>query len=647
MDDMKEEDILIEARERFKFCVDGEAENRNLALQDLEFIEGEQWPTQVYNDRTKEGRPCLVINKLPAYVRQVVNDIRQVRPSVKCRPVDDISDPESAEILQGMIRAIEQDSSAESAYDWAAEYAVKCGIGFWRIRTDYADDDSFEQVIKIERIRNPFSVYVDPAAEAQDASDARFMFIVEKMSKDAFKKKYPDVDMTSWNDSSEGDDGWWFGEDYVRIAEYWSVEVKKKTITLLRDKDTGQTSIVDGRVELTPEDPWEEIATREAEDREVKQRILTGAVVLDESEWPGKNIPIIRVYGREVDIEGRTYYKGMVRDLKDPQRMYNYFRSAETERYALYSKAPWIGPEGAFEDPRWRTANKKNHAFLEYKGTISPQRDPPPDVSPASVHQIQIAAEEMKAVSGIYDAGIGARSNEVSGIAIDSRRGESDVSNFDFVDNLARAMTYSGKILVDLIPKIYSGQRMVRILKPDGSDEQVQINAPFLNQKMQQKNYNIENGRYDIAVDIGPSYATKREEAVNSMLEVLKAFPQAASVMGDLLAKNMDWPEADEISKRLKLLLPPEILQDENPAIKQALMMKDQEIAQLNQQMQMLISEAQRMGVELQNRDQKSQLDQADLMRKIKKDLMDHIEGMTKLEIDANKDLGPSGVYLP
>lgn len=630
--------VLELAKTRFQHCVDAESKNRLEALQDLEFLEGEQWPDSVKKEREIEGRPCLVVNKVPLYVRQVVNDIRQIRPSIKVRPVDSVADPKTAEIINGMIRAIEADSSAESAYDWAAEYAVKCGIGYWRIVTDYEDDESFDQCIKIERIRNPFSVYFDPAAMNQDGSDARFAFIVERMAKAEFEAKYPDANATYSLDISTGDGDWWWGEDFVRVAEYWAVETEKVTISLVMDPMTGEQIKIE-------DDVPEALNKRVIERRKVVQRIITGAEVLEENEWAGKYIPIIRVLGREVDIEGELKLKGMVRDLKDPQRMYNYYRSADVERTALYSKAPWIGPKGAFTNPKWRTANKKNHAYLEYDGNIPPQRDPPPDISPAMVHQIQLASEELKGITGIYDAGIGARSNEVSGVAIDSRRGESDISNFDFVDNLARAMTYAGKVLVDLIPKIYSGPRMIRILKPDGSDEQVQLNAPYVDPRtMKPVNYNVEAGKYDVVVDIGPSFATQREEAAESMLEVLRIFPQAAQVTGDLLAQNFDWPNADEISKRLKLLLPPEILADENPAVKQALMQKDQQIQMLSQQMQMLQTEAQRMAVELQNKAVDAKVKEGELRRKIAKDLMDHTVDMTDLELQASRDLNPYGV---
>lgn len=635
----KEDDIIALAKKRFESCQDAESDNRDHALDDIEFVEGEQWPEDVKTDRERDQRPCLTINKVPLFVRQIVNDIRQIRPSIKVRPVDSESDPETAEIINGMIRAIEQDSAAESAYDWAAEYAVKGGFGFWRIITDYEADDSFEQCIKIERIRNPFAVYIDPAAQAQDASDMRYAFVVERLEREVFESKYPDA-QGQWDWGDEYDD-WWFGEDFVRVAEYWEVETEEVTLSLIFNPQTGMEEMVEADIK-------DAIASRKVEKRTVRQRIITGSEILEETEWPGKYVPIVRVLGREVDIQGEVRLKGMVRDMKDAQRQYNYMRSASVERIALTPKAPWVGPEGTFVNPKWRTANKKNHAYLDYKvvpGQPPPWRDKPPEVSSGLVAEIQTSSEELKAVAGIFNPGLGDRSNEVSGVAIDSRRGESDLSNYDFVDNLARSMTYSGKILVDLIPKIYGVARMIRIIKPDGSDESVKINEAYVDEKtMKRREYNLSAGRYDVSVDIGPSYSTQRKEAVDSMLDVLKAFPQAAQVMGDLLAKNFDWPDADEISKRLKLLLPVEIIKGENPAFQQAIMQKDQQIQQLTQQMQVLMTEAQRMSVELQNKMVDARVKEGDLRRKIAKDIMDHQVDMTDLELQANRDLSPQGM---
>lgn len=643
--DKSDDDIIATAKARFAQAVDAESENRKDAVEDLRFSEGDQWPERIKNERDKDRRPCLVINKVPSFTRQVVNDIRQIRPSIKVRGVDSQSDPETAEVINGMIRAIEQDSSAESAYDWAMEYAVRSGCGYWRIKTEYETAMTFDQVIKIERITNPFSVYLDPAADNQDGSDAMWGFVIDDMPKTEFESKYPDAE-GEWNEQGEGDESDWFTKETVRVAEYWKIDEEPFTLRMYKHVQTGQVLLSDDNDEVPQE--FVLAAERESTRRKVVQCIMTGAEILETNEFPGDYIPIVRVLGREINIEGEQKIKGMVRDIKDPQRQYNYFRSASTERVALYAKAPYVGPKGSFKSPKWRSANTKNYAFLEYDvvpGAPPPGREPPPDISTGFANEVMVAGEELKSVTGIYDPGLGARSNEVSGVAIDGRKAESDVSNFDFVDNLARAMTYSGKILVGLIPKIYTGPRALRILRPGNKEETVQVNQPYVDPETQkEQNFQLDAGRYDVVVDIGPSYATQRKEASASMTEFMKVYPNAAPLIGDLMAENFDWPQADEIAKRLKLTLPPGIMANENPAIMQAMQQKDGEIQQMQQQIQFISAEYEKLAQQMQNKTDENEIKQADLMRKVKADMMKHIEGMTSLELQAGRDLNDAGV---
>lgn len=193
---------------------------------------------------------------------------------------------------------------------------------------------------------------------------------------------------------------------------------------------------------------------------------------------------------------------------------------------------------------------------------------------------------------GLYDASLGARSNETSGRAIMARQREGDVSTFHFIDNLSRAIRHGGRILIDLIPKVYSGERIVRVLGYDGTPQNVRLGAgqgdtasgateagagqdqatpidPATGQAMPVPPnmrfdgvYDLAVGKYDLVVEAGPSFSTRRQEAAEQMTEFVRAFPQAAPVLGDLMAKNMDWPGADEIAARLKRLLPPQALED-------------------------------------------------------------------------------------
>lgn len=637
----KTDDIIELALERYARCIDAEQRNRELAIEDLRFANGEQWPEHIKKERDSEQRPCLTINRTQRYIKQVVNDIRQVRPAIKTRPVDSVADPETAEVMNGMIKAIEQSCNAEIAYDWATESAVTMGWGYFRITCDYTDPESFEKDIIIKRVANPFAVYLDPDRDEPDGSDAKYGFVVDTMPRDSFEEQYPEAS-SEWSKEGElgtGKEGW-FTEDTVRVAEYWCLEEKAEKLSQLPDG-----SLFWGEIEGA-------IAVRDSVKTTLVQRIITGQEVLEENSYPWKYIPIIPVIGEEANIEGETLYKGLVRDLKDPARLYNYSRSAAAERTALSPKAPWTGPKGAFKNPKWRTANSRNHPYLEWDteavqkaGGHIPKRTDPPQLDMGLIQEIQHASQEFKDVSGIYDAGLGDRSNEVSGTAINARKVQSDIANFHFVDNLARAMRHAGRVILNMIPTIYSEERIVRILKPNGDEETVKVNGQYIDPKTQKaKHFDLKAGRYDIAVDIGPSYATQRQEAVESMLEVLKAFPQAATVMGDLLAKNMDWPEADEFAKRLKLLLPASIAAEENPEIRRIQQNYEQTIQQGKQYIGMLENTIQDLSDKLSDKDKEISIKLGDLKRKIAKDRDDAAIALTELELEYNHNVPGAAV---
>lgn len=561
-----DEEILRLARERFLLAQEAEADIRKEALDDLEFRAGRQWPDDIKMQRVIDNRPCLVINRIPQFIRQITNDQRKNRPSIKVSPIDDKADVETAKILQGMIRHIEYNSSAELAYDTAFEGAVTKSFGFFRIITDYIDPMSFDQEILIKRIRNSFSVYMDVNSKEPDCSDANWGFIFEDIPNDEYKADYGDSKLASSNEwRSIGDQTpGWVQESTVRVAEYFYKEYKTITLALLSNGFTAD------KAKLTPEVLKEVqiVRERKAKIPVVKWCKINGHEILEKTDWLGKWIPIIPVVGDELDINGKRVLEGIVRHAKDPQRMYNYWASTETETIALAPKAPWIVAEGQVPpeyQAQWANANSKNHAYLPYKTTsVNGQLAPPPqrNVFEPPVQAISqargLAADDMKATTGIYDASLGNQSNEQSGIAITRRNQQSETSNFHFIDNLSRALRHAGRILVDLIPKVYDTQRSVRILGENGDEEVVAINQMF-DKDGKNKIHNLQAGLYDVTVETGPSYSTKRQEAVASMIDLTKVYPQVAQVAGDLMVRNMDWSGAQEIADRLKKTLPPGI----------------------------------------------------------------------------------------
>lgn len=580
---MSDKDILDDAIEAFDLIAERESDNRIDALDDLRFARlAEQWPERVRKDRETEGRPCLTINRLPSFIRQVVNDARQNSPSIIVHPVDSNADKETAEIINGLIRNIEVTSDAEVAYDTALEYAVTCSFGYFRINLAYSDDDSFDQDIRIRRIANPFSVYGDPDSTSHDSSDWNSSFIIDTLAKSAFEKKYKGAQAVDWkSDSYLGLKAPWLDGDNVMVAERWVREQSTREIAALSNDE-----VVDLAVYKANKDRFDALGlsivgqTRKVPTHKVCQYIMTGAEVLEKNDWVGKYIPIVPVYGEDVNVEGRRYLRSMVRDAKDPQQMFNYWRTAATELVALAPKAPWIGKKGAFKSDatKWATANTQSHSHIEYDGPDAPQRQPFAGVPAGALQEALNASDDMKAIMGMFDASLGAKSNETSGRAIMARQREGDVSSFHFIDNLSRAIRHAGRIIIDLIPHVYSTERMIRVMGVDGQPQSVPVNQPVLVQPGQPgqpapppqpipqgvdpntldqsmvRVFDLTAGKYDLTVETGPSYTTQREETANQMMELLRAFPQAAPVIGDLLAENLDWPGADKIAERLKAL---------------------------------------------------------------------------------------------
>ncbi|MFZ2403696.1 MAG: portal protein [Methylobacter sp.] len=600
------DDILKEALEAFKAASEAEADNRAAALDDIRFSRlAEQWPEDVKSQRETEGRPCLTINKLPAFIRQVINDSRQNSPSIKVHPADSIADPDTAEIINGLIRNIEVTSDADVAYDTGLDCAVTSGFGFWRVNVDYAFDDSFDKDIVIHAVPNQFSIYGDPYSTKSDSSDWNTAFVLDTLTQEQFKRKYKGADPKStWQVEYNELPAPWGGEDSITIAEYWTRSEVKKIIVRLSDDTVMDAEQYKKNQEMFQMLGLEVIGDRETRGYKVKQRIMTGAEVLETNDWAGRYIPIISVYGEEVNVEGRRHLRSLVRDAKDPQRMFNYWRSASTELVALAPKTPFIGPKGAFttDSEKWASANTKSHAYIEFDGPIPPQRQPFAGVPAGALQEALNASDDIKSIIGIYDAAMGARSNETSGKAIMARQRESDVSTFHFIDNLNRAIRHTGRVLIDLIPHVYSGERVVRILGGEDrkTPENVRINAPVKLPDGTEKIYDLTAGKYDLTVDSGPSFTTRREEAASQMIEFVRAFPQAAPFVGDLLAKNLDWPGADEFRKRLEAMLPPELKGDGE---------QDPQVQVLGQQMEQMKQQGMQLIQQLQEANQKLQAD--------------------------------------
>lgn len=546
MDDVK--DVHAQALADFARCRDAEARNRNDARELIRFVNlSEQWPDDVRRARERDGRPCLTVNKVKKLVRQVCNEARQNKPSIKIKPVDYQSDNATADILSGIMRNIEYISNADAAYDTAIEHAATGGVGYLRVGIDYAYDDAFELDIKIERVADQFSVWGDPDSLAEDSNDWNVAFVTEWMDKDAFADKYGDAEQSNFDSGDyyqQLPDGWRDG-DRVMVAEYWTREPSIKTIMLLSDGNTVDADVYSQHAigflasGITP------VNQREVRAHKVMQRIVSGAEVLEENEFPGCYIPIIPVYGNDFIVDGQRYLRGLAYDSMDSQRMYNYWRTVSTEMVALAPKAPWIARQGSLIDAaRWERSGQENYAYLEYRGDMPPQRQP---FDPSPMGAVN---EAMSADGDIYEtAGMTAERPEQqmgsSGAAVWAKKASTDTNTFHFVDNLVRAIRHMGRVIVGIIPHVYNQQRIMRVIGEDGEQAQVEVNNGI---------YDLTAGKYDVVVTAGASYASRREEAAYQMSELLRTYPDAAPIVAPLLAKNLDWPEADKIMEQFEAM---------------------------------------------------------------------------------------------
>jgi hypothetical protein len=591
---------IQQAMEYLRQVNDVDSNNRAEALDDVRFSAGDQWPVDVQNSRILEARPCLTINKVDAYCRQIVNQIREQRPRIKAHGMNTQSNEKQAQIITGMCRHIELQSDADQAYLNAVDYAVRMGWGYIRVHTDYVKDDSFDQEIYIKPIENPFTVYFDPNSIMADGSDAERCLITTLIPKKTFSAMYPDAEVDQGFVSRGTGDviGDWIQKEEIRIAEYWYTERESVVLIQLSDGSSIYEDELDK--DLMAQMGVEIINKRDSVRKKVKWCKVTAMQVLEEGEWAGKYIPIIPVYGQSTIVQGKHKRFGLVRMAKDPQRMYNYWSTALTETVALAPKAKWILAEGQDEghENEWAQANIKAMPVLRYKQTDIDGRQAPPPVrqSPESPPTGAMAAMQsmnldLQAVIGIYDPNQLPQGIQ-SGKAIQGQQMQSDMTNMHYYDNLTRSIRQVGRIILDLIPKIYDTERAMRIIGDDGKPEIMTINERKMDEQGIERILNdMSIGEFDVVMDTGPGYNSKRQESVDAMMALFQAEPALVQVAGDLLVRNMDFPGADIIADRLAINNPLAQIDDMSdipPAVQMKLKQGQAQVQQLTQQMQQM-----------------------------------------------------------
>ena len=609
-DETGNKDKINDAIKFWRMVNDADSTNRAEALNDIKFAAGDQWPVEIQNSRNLESRPCLTINKIDAYIRQVTNQQRQQRPRIKVHPVNNLADYKIAQVIEGITRHIEVNSNADTAYDTAFDYAVRMGWGYWRVNTRYTREDSFDQEIFIDCIDNPFTVYFDPNSILPDGSDAEKCLITTVMDKAVFREYYPGADDgANFQQRSTGDDtAAWITKEDIRVAEYFYIERERAKLYLLSDGTSGfaDSDSFFARVEAAGLTVIDE---RDSFRKAVKWIKCTAIEVLEEKTLAGKYIPVVPCYGAQVIVDDKRKKYGLVRFAKDPQRMYNFWRTSMTESVALAPKAKWLLAEGQDEghENEWAQANIKSSPVLRYKqkdieGQPAPaptrlQPEPPPMGIMEAAGAI---SADLQMVLGIMDPNQ-LPSGNISGKALMGQQNQVDLSNFHFYDNMTRSIRHTGKIILDLIPKIYDTQRVMRIIGSDGQPDMTTINeqnaiGEVLN--------DVTVGEYDVVMDTGPGFQSRRQQAVESMMPLLTGNAELFNIAGDLVFRNMDFPGADVIADRLAALNPMAQIDQKSDVPPQVQM----QLAQSKQMVEQLQQQLQAAGLEINNRAQVAQI---------------------------------------
>jgi hypothetical protein len=575
--------LLAEVRECYSQSISADGKNRDLAVDDIRFVdeEGAQWDDTTRKNRG--GRPCYEFDRTSIAIDQVKGDQRQNAPQIKILPTDSKSDRKLARVYEGLIRAIERNSSARTAYNTGFDFALKGGFGAWRVYPKYVED-SFDQEICIGRIENPFTVHFDQSAKDFLKRDAWWALVTERTNRDQFEAENPDLPHVDIDLSNKDHD--WLNDKEIRVAEYFKRVKRKKTLALLDDGrviDYDTIRVIEEELKNPPPgsgiQPIRVLKKREAESTFIRWWKLCGAGILEgpiDYEW--KYIPIVPIYGRVSNIEGKRKYRGLVRKAKDPQKAYNGARTAEIEAVAMVPRSPYIllpGQIKGFEN-QWREANAKNPLFLYYNADPKapnagkPTREPMPEIPAALIALSGQAADDIKASTGKFGPSLGEpQAGELPG-AIRQRNTEGDVSSFEFMDNYAESLKYTGEIIVNMIPSVYDGARTVRILGLDGKEEFVEINQRLPDGSLTN---DLTQGRYDVTVDIGPAYTTQRQEAADYLMRFADNNEQVKGLASDLIAKNFNFDGADELERRLRIplirqgIIPPDKLTEEEQAL--------------------------------------------------------------------------------
>jgi len=577
------EELLTRGRRFYDEAIGAFEENRRMHSEDLNFTYNSeaqgQWDPVVLMNR--RGKPCYTFNRVIGPVNIVVADMRQTRPNAKVRPSSSLASEPVADIYEGIGRNIEQSSRADTIYKGQYKYAVAGGFGAWRVMPVYAADDgegAFDQELRVVDIPNPQTVVWDPECNDPTAGDANKCMIAERIHEDVYKALYGSEDDNGVSLNFSRDSYGWFTDREVRIGEYFERVPYQKRIAQLTNGDVVDydDALIAREAAFEARNAQPPAAVRIAKDKLgnpkirttitwkvlwVKMdgtRVLEGPYVYD---W--KRIPVIRCPGRFINIEGRKKLQSLVRHAKDAQRSYNSRVSDMIERSALIPKAPYLVTEAMIKgyEYEWNQANVQSRPYLPYnidkeapEGGM-PYRTPPIDMPAGAMALAQIAQQDIQATTGYFDPALGNAEdmNRVSGKALVQHTRRSDLGSYEFVDGFNAALQLTWEIFIDMIPTVYDSSRIERIVGRDGVQQLVELYKTDPNSDDLAND--LKKGRYEVDVTIGPSFQSQRQETLQTLIDASASIPTIAQLCPDLLVKNIDSPEANEMMRRCRIPL--------------------------------------------------------------------------------------------
>ena len=630
-------DALTEAQDLYRESIDAQRDQRQQITEDLAFSDPanpQQW--DVDEKRRREGdpggaRPCLVFDQCGQYVSNVAGQVEQQPPAMHALPVTG-GDRRVAEQLDGHFRHIEHTSRAQQHYARALTSAARCGVGYLTVRPTFVDRALKWQEPRIGSEGDPLRVVLDPWSVELDGSDATFGGIITPISLREWNKQYKGKDPVSFGEEDQRrvrDE-----RESVRIAEWWTT----------RDETVNKIIFLDikgDEVCLSEDDYWQAyqrgqvhaVKGNYAETmRRVYWRKMSGADILETCEVDGKEAPfpadsigLVPVYGYVGWSDGRMTYCGISRRAMSAQRAYNFHMSEARAYMATAPKSPWIVPIRAIAgvEKLWDRASVEQRAYLPYndQDEIGPIQQPQRAASAVNLtNHLQGAEQALKDIQasiGMYQASLGAPSNETSGIAIEQRKQQGEASTAHFQSHLAASIGQLGSLCLQMTQRLMDTKRQMRTLSLDGVSSSVTVNpdqAEALTESDQGLTINPNVGRYDVRVVVGAAYSTQRQQAQEAFTEMMRANPQLGPAIAPLWAQVLDVPHADKLAQVLAAMAPPAVQSILNPEAQnqpttEAL---QQRVEQLQQALQEAIQHAQEAQQEAQEASAALQEKQAD-----------------------------------